>query len=416
MTTPTFTIDLLDSANLEITLTRVEDTVKKGVYHLFISRLYWKSFLSKTNRTYRVTIDSSFRTVLPNSNYYLSGATAFPGGLGSTDAAGFTGNETINLSADPAVETSNPFTVLNETEGNDVTQASLSAGNYLATFRGGGSDITVNTLWNLQSSTDGGTTWNNITETVAGSGDATDVEAAEFTFPWDVNGTLSPAQNFVVRIVLDGDTTHHSNLPKLVYAATTTTPTAPVTVGYHTYQLADIIPADATYTVPAGADFALWLPRDDNNGGVTDAAVDDFDANVIPGVTYNLFEYTLAKTAFGSAPGGAPSNTTDYVKSTLRNAIQRYYANNNWAEIYISTVVWDHDLSGGTADITETVNATGFTMNSSATTFTLTKSNANNALFTITTSLGTKQKIILKEINVTPFIPGATAGNVALSA
>jgi hypothetical protein len=390
----TFTLNLSDSAGFEVSLTRVEDTVKKGLYHIYISRLFWESDMAD-GRNYRMELDPGYKTAGIIPHYYVAPGNAY---LNSTNAEGFVTNETILLTG-PA-DANNPFIQNTGTKSGDFTQSSLSAGNYIGSYRSGAVNLGIQTHFVLKESEDG-TTWNTISEA--------DVENKDYTFSWDGNGALNPPQSFTMQIVLDQDTANHPDLPRLyVRPGIVPEPAGEtITIGYHSY----LVYADPGGKVVNDADFTLHRPRDDLEGGTT-AEVDDFDTTTIPGQIINLFNMALQKTAFTVPPTYSnnaivTTNSDPYIKHSKREALLHYYANIDWHEVWIREVEWVQDPDDAATDILSPVYSTAFSLQSTFTTFTVAKQNTNSVHLSITPTLGSNRKTVIKSLEVVPFVPVA---------
>lgn len=424
---PSFTLNLLDSGSLEVSLKLKEDNLMRTYYHLYVTSINWKSYMGTTAK-YRLSVGDNYKTgsIAPYFVNNLVGTeaeifTTTP--IATNNAITLTGpTTTSNIfscpSSGPSVLTSgNPLDTSGSGRGDVgaiLTGAPFSAYSYLGTYRGSGDSQQITTKFTLQYTTDNGASWVDLAEV---GGNAT----YDFTF----NNT-----DYTVNIAYDTNVANHVNLPILYCKSTFVMPTGitQIAIGYSSYT------PSSNDTIVAGAgnsDFVLMLPKDVTASNViTDTvAVDDYDTIVIPAHAKNLFSMALLKikpTTNTNVVVGTDGNTTGngtnaiisgvgaietaniVSRSTIRNATIINYAESNWPEIYIRTVSWDKTPTSTKTIVTNNVNYGSFLLHGGQTTFTIARVDAKCISFTIVTSLGSASKTNIDSIEIVPYLPAGT--------
>lgn len=468
---PQFTLNVVDSAAIEATVTIVEDTAKAALFHIYISRLHWKTYL-QNNRTYRIRIPAAFKTgpvapyfVNPSDSYlngtnvgpytgtnYASNPAVLPNsevaaGAGSNDPVGLAAYFEIPLTGlvDSNLifrtPTASAVTGGASTNSNDPAARgdtggsfgisptlSLSKQTYLGSFRASGSSVKIHFSYILETKNNSvGSKWETITE------DDGNITTQVYKFTWD-NG-VTGLKNYSVEIYHDPDVANHSTLPTL-YTKVATAIGQSITIGYHTYTaVAD--PVITKFKPGSTAEFSLHIPKDevdDNIDTTTTAEVDDFDTVQIPLYRLDLFSFALQKDTFSSAPtvtpgiasttlgtASATANFSGYSsltgisteRSTVRNNELRYFANLNWDDVFIDQVDWVTNGGTGPMSNNPNINSKSFSLHSGETRFYVDKQNANSVLWRIQTGLGTLSKTILDNVYIVPFVPPANVQGMA---
>ncbi len=391
---PQFTINVLDSASLEASVSIREDSIKSSVFHIYLSRLQWKTYL-QNNRTYRLRIPTTFKTaggvspyfVPPNdtfldgtdvqaytgSNYTASGATipkseiasgagvSDPIGLGAYFSVPLTGPGNVSdvLFQSPTSSAGSPTNPLDTTARGDVggnfggtTALSLLKGNYIGTFRASGKDVKIHFQYILESKTNGvGQTWQTIAE------DDGNITNSLYKFSWD-NGVTT--KNYQAEIFHNPNINEHPNLPKLYVRGTVAsngaTPLAPnpagqnVAIGYNTYPAVLDNTKFKSWTgtgFGSGAsestipEFSLHIPKDevdDDPSTTNTAGVDDFDTVQIPVYRIDLFSFALQKDPFTTAPTVVPSAAVSTLGVTSAVANSRTFSSLTTTSTQCSTI------------------------------------------------------------------------------